>query len=235
MSAHPSTEPPFEYELLRSMRRRTLSVEVHPNLRVIVRAPARADLRFIAERVAQRRDWIERVLERLRREGHSPLAAPEYVSGSTHWYLGQPLQLETCDGTRQCVELSTDRLRVTTRSAEPVRVRALLDAWYRERAAFVGAEILAERMPWFSARGHATPIVRYRQMRTRWGSLAAGRRMTLNVALVRAPHECFEYVVVHELCHLEHRGHGRGFHRLMDALLPDWRERRQRLRAAGLI
>jgi predicted metal-dependent hydrolase len=193
-------------------------------------------MRFIAERVAQRRAWIERVLERLRREGHAPRCVLDYVSGSTHWYLGQPFQLEAGAGTRGGVELSGDRIQVTTRGpADPARVRGVLEAWYRERAVLVGGEILAERMPWFTARGHATPTVRYRQMRTRWGSLAGGQRMTLNLALVHASRECFEYVVVHELCHLEHRGHGRGFHRLMDELLADWRVRRQRLRAAGLI
>ena len=42
--------------------------------------------------------------------------------------------------------------------------------------------------------------------------------------------ECLEYVVVHELCHLLERGHGPRFHQLMDRFMPDWKQRRDKLR-----
>jgi predicted metal-dependent hydrolase len=90
-----------------------------------------------------------------------------------------------------------------------------------------------------------------RKMTSRWGSLGGpvrrgalrwpgvsprtASRMTLNLALIRAPRECSEYVVVHELCHLEHRGHGRDFYRLMDQQLPDWPERKRRLESLLLL
>lgn len=99
----------------------------------------------------------------------------------------------------------------------------------RSRAHEVFKEILAERFDTFRQRGHECPSLKIRKMKTRWGSLAGGRRMTLNLWLILAPRECIEYVIVHELCHLEHRGHGRRFYRLMDELMPDWRERKRQL------
>jgi len=44
-------------------------------------------------------------------------------------------------------------------------------------------------------------------MQSRWGSLSQAGSMTLNANLVRAPRSCIEYVVTHELCHLQHRDH----------------------------
>ena len=71
----------------------------------------------------------------------------------------------------------------------------------------------------------------YRNMTSRWGSCQpATGRICLNVRLALYPPECLEYVVVHELCHLLERGHGPQFKQLMDAFLPDWRERRAKLR-----
>ncbi len=71
----------------------------------------------------------------------------------------------------------------------------------------------------------------YRNMKSRWGSCQPSTgRICLNVRLALYPPECLEYVVVHELCHLLERGHGPRFHLLMDAFLPDWKERRGKLR-----
>ncbi|OUO88647.1 metal-dependent hydrolase [Gordonibacter sp. An230] len=71
----------------------------------------------------------------------------------------------------------------------------------------------------------------YRNMTSRWGSCQpATGRICINVRLALYPPECLEYVVVHELCHLLERGHGPRFQSLMDAFMPDWRERRAKLR-----
>ena len=71
----------------------------------------------------------------------------------------------------------------------------------------------------------------YRNMKSRWGSCQpATGRICINVRLALYPAECLEYVVVHELCHLLVHGHGPEFKKLMDAVMPDWRQRKAKLR-----
>ena len=71
----------------------------------------------------------------------------------------------------------------------------------------------------------------YRNMRSRWGSCQPSTgRICINVRLALYPPECLEYVVVHELCHLLVSGHGPDFHKLMDGVMPDWKQRRAKLR-----
>lgn len=71
----------------------------------------------------------------------------------------------------------------------------------------------------------------YRNMTSRWGSCQPSTgRICINVRLALYPPECLEYVVVHELCHLLERGHGPRFHQLMDNFMPDWKQRRDKLR-----
>ena len=71
----------------------------------------------------------------------------------------------------------------------------------------------------------------YRNMRSRWGSCQPSTgRICINVRLALYPPECLEYVVVHELCHLLVSGHGPDFHKLMSSVMPDWRERRAKLK-----
>lgn len=77
---------------------------------------------------------------------------------------------------------------------------------------------------------HPTKLA-YRKMKSRWGSCQPSTgRICINTVLALYPPECLEYVVVHELCHLLVAGHGLEFHNLMDRVMPDWRERRAKLR-----
>jgi predicted metal-dependent hydrolase len=52
----------------------------------------------------------------------------------------------------------------------------------------------------------------------------------LSLELARYPDECLEYVLVHEMVHLHERGHNARFWALVEGFMPDWRERRDRLR-----
>lgn len=72
--------------------------------------------------------------------------------------------------------------------------------------------------------------VRYRQMRSRWGSCNPRTgKVTLNRQLVHLPADLIEYVVVHEMTHLWESSHQVGFQRRMDNYLPSWRSLRQEL------
>lgn len=64
---------------------------------------------------------------------------------------------------------------------------------------------------------------RFKFMRTRWGSCSARGMINLNIALLSAPVECLQSVLVHELCHLVHLRHNQAFYELMDSTMADWR------------
>ena len=71
---------------------------------------------------------------------------------------------------------------------------------------------------------------RLRTMKSLWGSCQWRKRLiTLNAELARVPRELVEYVVVHELTHLQAHDHGPRFRALMDERLPGWKALRRRL------
>lgn len=239
-------------EIRLSRRRRTLSIEVHPEPRVIVRAPSGWPPALIEARLAERHRWIGRHVERFRGLAASRPPPLAYATGDLVSYVGEPHRLEVVEAGRPTVSHGAGVLRVgLPPGAGPDRVRGALENWYRAQGRQLFGTILLERFPWFSDRGHGCPRLTLRKMRTRWGTLSSpprrpvwsfagasrpgSSRMTLNMALIHAPRECGEYVVVHELCHLEHRGHGRDFYRLLDRQLPDWRERKRRLESLLLL
>lgn len=239
-------------EIRLSRRRRTLAIEVQPEPRIIVRAPSGWSRALIEARVTERIPWIGRHVRRFRSLAAVLPPPPAYVTGDLLAYVGEFHRLEVVAAGRPAVARLPGTLRVgVPPGAGPDRVRRVLETWYRARAGELFATLLDERFDWFRGRGHPLPVIAVRKMTSRWGTLAARRRrgtlhwpgatprgasrMTLNLALVRAPRECAEYVIVHELCHLEHRGHGRDFYRLMDHQLPDWPERKRRLESLLLL
>jgi predicted metal-dependent hydrolase len=72
-----------------------------------------------------------------------------------------------------------------------------------------------------------------RGQRTRWASCSPSGHMSFNWRLLLAPEEILEYVIWHEVCHLEILDHSRAFWRLLGSWRPSWRAEREWLRRNG--
>jgi len=73
----------------------------------------------------------------------------------------------------------------------------------------------------------------FKIMTSQWGSLAPDASVALDLSLVLARPAAFEYVLVHELCHLIHPDHSRRFWREVEARCPGWRDERDYFRSEG--
>ena len=222
----------IRYEVRFLASRQTLAIEVHPDSRVLVRAPVDCPEALIAQRVQKRAAWISQQLAEFERyRPRTP--ARQYVNGESHLYLGRQYRLKLAQGDSASVKLTRGQLlAVLPGEPEPERVKALLHRWYLDRARAVFTEVLDASLLHF--KGVEQPRLIVRAMQSRWGSLSRAGTMTLNANLVRAPRPCIEYVVVHELCHTRLRDHDARFFKLLGQVLPDWEQRKQRLEAALL-
>jgi predicted metal-dependent hydrolase len=222
----------IRYEVRFLASRQTLAIEVHPDSRVLVRAPLGCPEALIAERVQKRAGWISRQLADFERyRPRTP--ARQYINGESHLYLGRQYRLKLLPGTTVGVRLVRGQLLVSlSGDPEPACVKALLRRWYLDRARAVFGDVLDTCLTRF--KGMERPHLIVRTMRSRWGSLSPAGNMTLNVDLVRVPRSCIEYVVTHELCHAKNRDHDAVFYKMLGRVMPDWPRRKQLLEAALL-
>jgi predicted metal-dependent hydrolase len=210
-----------------------LELQVFPDGRIRLRVPLRTSQKEIREFVESHRGWLsERLIENDRRPKAKTL---NYQHGEEHLVLGRRVPLLLENASRKSVSLSDSGLVVSGSSLTADQVQGVLENWYRSQARVWYQELIDKHMPWFQQRGHKAPKLHIKKMKSRWGSLSMKGNMSLNLELVKTPLVCIEYVVVHELCHLEQQNHGPKFKSLMDLHLPDWRERKKKLDVSPLV
>jgi hypothetical protein len=242
-------------EVRRNKRRRTrIGLAFDPAGYVIMEAPLDASEADINSVIHQHQTWLRTRLDQAA-ESTVLSACLRYASGEIVHYCGEAYELLVRDGLRDDVRLCNrsarqlslferepvrGELRVTLGPCQPrgangvvrrrgERVRGLLNQWYVERATEVFAaqlEYYRRCLPWLGAR---MPEWRHRFMRSQWGSCSLSGRISLNTHLIKMPPRLIRYVVLHELCHLQHHDHSRRFYALMSRHMPDWQARRTEL------
>lgn len=220
-----------------SVRRRSgrksgrAAIHVEPDGRVLVDVPDGASDRQIRAAVAARARWIHGHVSAIRMRLAQVLPR-EYVSGESLFYLGRRYRLKVIAGTNNPpgVRLRGGYVEVIIEKRSPALVRIALGVWYRTRAKAVllsRLEDLVATLRWI----RTPPSVRFQTMKVQWGSCSPAGRLTLNPHLVKAPRECIDYVLLHELCHLREHNHSRRFYRMLDMHMPRWQQRKSRLDA----
>ena len=92
-------------------------------------------------------------------------------------------------------------------------------------------EILPRRVQYFSERMGLVPTgIRITGAKTRFGSCSGKNSLNFSWRLMMYPMEAVDYVVVHELAHIRHKNHGKGFYQLIESYLPDYKIRRELLK-----
>lgn len=72
-----------------------------------------------------------------------------------------------------------------------------------------------------------------RRQKTRWGSYSSKGNLNFNCLLMLMPDEVVDYVVIHELCHLIEMNHSKAFWKLVEQVIPDYKEHKKWLRDHG--
>jgi len=209
--------------------RKTMEIAVHPDTSVFVKAPVDSDISLIGKKIFKRARWILR--QQAYFDQFNPRAPDRlYINGETHLYLGRQYRLKLAQGELNTVKLSGGYLHITFRyTSTPEIAKKLLRKWYLNKANVQFKESLDRCWVKFADLGINKPKLSIRIMRTRWGSLSDNGTVTLNTNLIRAPKECIDYVVIHELCHLKYRDHSPDFYKLLQLVIPDWENRKHKL------
>jgi predicted metal-dependent hydrolase len=192
----------LSYQIVRSSRRKKLTITVERDRTVIVHAPASASEEAIKQIIESKRQWLfEKINHSQKYEALPHAPGKEVVNGESVPYLGRDYLIEIAETKSGGVEFSRHFL---IPAAQQAKRRKVLKEWYLSRA----AETILPR-----ANRHAKEMgVAYNEAkivdnRYRWGSCTVKDHVHFNWRLIKAPMFVIDYVIVHELAHLLEANH----------------------------
>lgn len=218
----------LEYTLERKSVK-NVNLHVRKDGSVYVSANAMVAAAQIDEFLISKSQFILNALKKFREQAEMKPQPKQYVSGETFYIQGRALRLKVIQASKNRIYMDGVHIFLELKDVtEETKRRRMVCNFLDQRCREVFGEIIHEVYPVFQKYGVVMPILRIRDMDTRWGSCLAKKGIiTINKRLLEAPRNCIEYVVVHEFCHFIHPNHSKHFYGFLSMLMPDWKERKK--------
>ena len=217
----------LSFEVKRSDSRRSMELIVDRDGELRVLAPEGVGTEIIESFIRDKKFWLYTKLAE-KESMARPTAGKEFVTGEGFPYLGRSYRLLLVADQDRPLKLQRGRFRLIR--SETQRGRDHFIAWYTEHA----RDWLGKKAQLWSARMSVQPSgIRIQDLGFRWGSCGAGGLVNFHWATILLPQSIVEYVLVHELAHLQERCHTRDFWLRVERSLPDYLERKRWLAQHG--
>ena len=211
-------------------KRRTLGISILPDATVIVRAPLRTSQAAIERLIANKRTWINKHVENIKKriETSTPLS---FSNGSLHLFKGKSLELNIFESKKRFVTFNDKTIDIGVEKPEnETVVRKMLKQAYKTEAEKVLSEMFYEIINCYKNYNSKPKELVIKTMKRQWGSCSTKNKITLNSELIKLNEKYIRYVIIHELCHLQHHNHGKLFYKLLSEFYDDWKIIRKEMR-----
>lgn len=200
--------------------RKSLSIRVFPDGRVVVKAPSQATDAEIDAFIERKRLWIKKQLIYFNQfhacEKH------DIVSGCSILYLGRQYQLVVVKNIQKRIAVEKNKIVLyTPLTNNRTDIHDCLTKWQQERANVVFSERLKYVVKLF--KDMPLPALKIRKLAKRWGSYLKSNTIILNPQLIQAPKAAIDVVIAHELCHHYYKDHSAAFFNLLTSKIPNWK------------
>lgn len=218
----------IEIEEIIRTKRKTIALQITDDATLIVRAPFDVSDETIMGVVLKHKDWIEKKKKEI--EERDPKFSPkEFVNGEGFLYLGRYYKLRIVDTQKE--PLKFKNVFYLSKNALPV-AREVFIEWYKNKA----YEKISERVKWYAQkRNFKYNKINITDAKKRWGSCSPNRNLNFSWRIIMAPLPVVDYVVVHELVHLEEKRHTKEFWNKVKMLMPDYEKHKDWLKKYGYL
>lgn len=209
-------------------------ITVRPDKSVLVKAPLKSKFDEVEKKVQMRGHWVLKQINYFDKF-HPIQPERQYVGGETHYYLGRQYRLRIRKKKDESIKLvGKFFIANTLKLNDREHIKFLMMEWYADHASMLldyKASLYAKKI---LGADYGRVEIKYKYLKRRWGSYDPKNAITFNIELIKTPIQCIDYVIIHELCHLVHPNHDKAFYRLMQNIIPDWRNRKEKLELFGM-
>jgi predicted metal-dependent hydrolase len=228
---------PFSYQIRLSERATKTRIVVTTD-KIEVVAPPGISQNSLHRFVLAQQEWILKALDKIRLNAskHKKLSPDSYVHGARIPYLGSTFPLVTHPSKLKKIKIEFSEGFIA-HIPEPLlsmnynnSIKLALTAWMKKQLMLKVEQIIQQHGPKKSLFPRRITI---KSQKSRWGSCGIHNDITINWLLILAPLSVIEYVVVHELCHIQIKNHSSDFWNLVAHHLPDFQSQRRWLKHYG--
>ena len=218
-------------------QRKTVGIIIEPDGTIIVRAPHDMDENIIIETVNKKRKWIAEKIKANDKVKPPIPKIQEPVSGEKLRFKNvlYRLQVHNSDekGTQVVRVCRTLHVYVNDQLVDNIRASEIKNAiieWYKDKA----IQFLSRRVERYSRYLKEEPkMIKIREIKLRWGSCTPEGTLLFNWRIMMAPVSAIDYVVIHELSHLQDPDHSASFWDMVESLQPTYRKWKEWLHVNG--
>lgn len=203
-----------------------------PNGKIRVATPLKLDDEAVRLAVISRLSWIKKQQQNFLNQPRQ--SKREMVSGESHYLFGKRylLDVKYRNGKHEIVKKHSNLELYIDKNTTIKNRYKVLEQYYRDNLK-IEIEKLVKK--WQEILYVDISSWKIQKMKTKWGSCnIEAKRLLFNLELAKAPLECIEYIVVHEMLHLLERHHNDNFKALMDKYINDWQNRKEALKMCKL-
>lgn len=217
----------IEYHLKRSTKRKRIAIEVKQG-KVLVKAPFFVETTYIEQLLSNKRHWLESTIA-LQRE--KQIESNCIQDNGQLWFLGQLYSIKfefkkenyvVVDPNQKIITLSL-RQHWQFKDLDLINKKAKFEfeSFYKAKA----EKLIEEKVSHFSQLMNLFPKgLKVRQYKARWGSCNNKRFLQFNYLIAMLPDDVIDYIVIHELAHLQHFNHSREFWFLVAKYNPQYQD-----------
>lgn len=224
----------IEFEIIYK-KRKTMSIEIDPLGLVKVKAPLGVSQDYILKCVQNKANWILKKQQEMKNINHKRVVR-KISDGETLLYLGKeyPIKLLLKLGSKKIqVHFIKEKemFLIITNDLDEVKIKFEIQQWYRKKS----FEKLKERVDYFERYfDKKVKSIQVKEQKRRWASCTYDNRILFNWRNIMAPSEVFDYIVVHEMCHMDFKDHSKNFWNRVKEIMPEYKNNHMWLKINGI-
>ena len=231
----------IEYTIIKR-KRKSICIRVDIEGKVTVITPLGVSEERVLKFLEEKAQWIIDKQDEMN-EIYDKKIHRKFKNGSTFMYLGEEYPVHIINdksyknirvffsGKTLKSPYDCQHFIIYTNTDDEEIMRKSMEKWYRERTMEIVTKKIEKYENCFKDK---VSQIRVKEQKRRWASCTGKNAILFNWRCSMAREDVIEYIVVHEMCHFEHRDHSKNFWNRVESIMPDYIEKHEYLKINGI-
>ncbi len=208
--------PSYTHIVNPKLKHTYLSFDEEGNL--IIKSP-KVSQRYIETLLLKKSAWITRSKEKIMQKKGKAL---DFQKETELFFYGEayPLNLEKHSTKKTRLVFEAQKFTLYYHTYDETLFQKHIDTFYKTKAK---EDLPALVSAWADTMQLNYNKLSFRKSKRQWGSCSGKNDLSLNTMLMKLPKNVIDYIIVHELAHIEHKHHQKSFWALVEHYLPEYK------------